>query len=737
MPKGFWPGLHGIPDIFHRSPIRQMSIYRWLTSGMVLIVIATIVLGGVPAIGLIWWQLEHQVQLRLLSAQSSTQALFASEQRNLLQFAELVSTRPSLCALLRSSEQSELVSYLDTLRRDTTADALIVVTADKRIITSGFLKPPPEVFTDQFSLRQANFVTFEDSSGLGIFAISQISAKGCATGAMGRVSAIQLLDQDFMRRLAQDTGLEQSLIIGGRRIVTSSPHLHDLPLNPDAATEVVRSKQACCTTGVSGNETYYVGIAPLLDGAGNVVALSEVALPADAIRGATFKTIALYLGLGILVALGGMWFAWLLTRRITTPLKSLSEAAERMGAGDLETPIAADSGWTDIDLLACQLDDSRRNLQQIQGIARRQLAHIVHLLAATREGIVSLDDGGIITWANADAGRLLGYDNRELLRKHYMKIFQPLAGEMVSIHDILNPAVGKPPPERLTILNGQGSFTTLAVVCVRLDIDAADGGRKRAERVLILREVGEEQALNRLRSEFLANVAHEFRTPLSSIAASTELMLDEGDEMQAGEVTYLAHRINLSVIHLQHLVNNLLESAIIEAGVFRLRMRSLCLQDLLNEVVEMMLPLIQRREQHLDLMVSNEQPSMVCADADRLKQALVNLLENASKFSPSNTSITLSVSEEADMLTFSVSDCGPGLPTERFESLFTRFFVGKNPGGAQYGIGLGLPIVKAIAEAHGGQVGATNRQEGGAKVWFTIPLQPSYVEESNDKNPGG
>jgi signal transduction histidine kinase len=462
-----------------------------------------------------------------------------------------------------------------------------------------------------------------------------------------------------------------------------------------------------------------------------------VALLADAIRGATFKTIALYLGLGIMVALGGMWFAWLLTRRITSPLKSLSEAAERMGAGDLETPIAANSGWTDIDLLASQLDDSRRNLQQIQGIARRQLRHIVHLLAATREGILSLDDDGMIAWANADAGRLLGYDNRELLRKHYMKIFRPLAGEMVDINDILNPAVGKPPPDRLTILNGQGSFTTLAVSCVSMDIDTAEGGRKRGERVLILREVGEDQALNRLRSEFLANVAHEFRTPLSSIAASTELMLDEGDEMQAGEVTYLAHRINLSVIHLQHLVNNLLESAIIEAGVFRLRMQSLCLRDLLHEVVEMMLPLIQRREQRLDLIVPNEGQLAICADADRLKQALVNLIENASKFSPSNTSMILSVSQDTDMLTFSVSDCGPGLPTERFESLFTRFFVGKNQGSAQYGIGLGLPIVKAIAEAHGGQVGAMNRHEGGAKVWFTIPLKQSVVQESNDKDLGG
>jgi K+-sensing histidine kinase KdpD len=99
------------------------------------------------------------------------------------------------------------------------------------------------------------------------------------------------------------------------------------------------------------------------------------------------------------------------------------------------------------------------------------------------------------------------------------------------------------------------------------------------------------------------------------------------------------------------------------------------------------------------------------------------LVENASKFSPSGAAITLSVKQESDVLTFSVLDSGPGLPTERFDSLFSRFFTGERRRGAQFGIGLGLPIVKAIAEAHGGRVGAENRPEGGAKVWFTIKLR--------------
>jgi two-component system sensor histidine kinase KdpD len=86
--------------------------------------------------------------------------------------------------------------------------------------------------------------------------------------------------------------------------------------------------------------------------------------------------------------------------------------------------------------------------------------------------------------------------------------------------------------------------------------------------------------------------------------------------------------------------------------------------------------------------------------------------------------IKLVFSEINDEFIFTVLDSGPGLPTERFSDLFDRFFTGDRSHGAQYGIGLGLPIVKAIAEAHGGKVGAENRAEGGAKVWFSVPQKP-------------
>jgi two-component system sensor histidine kinase KdpD len=205
--------------------------------------------------------------------------------------------------------------------------------------------------------------------------------------------------------------------------------------------------------------------------------------------------------------------------------------------------------------------------------------------------------------------------------------------------------------------------------------------------------------------------------------ATTELLEEEGAGLTSAELAELVNTIRLSILHLQALVDNLLESAAMEAGCFRLRTRPIHVEDTIHIAITMMAPLLKRRDQELLVDVPEELPTP-WADPDRLVQVLVNLLANASKFGPMGMPITLSVKPAHDSLTFVVQDSGPGLPAGRFADLFNRFVTGDQPRGAQYGVGLGLSVVKAIVEAHGGQVGAENRVEGGAQVWFTLPLKP-------------
>src|SRR3990172_8412064 len=159
---------------------RQASIYRWLTLGMTLVVILTVFFGGLPAIGIIWLQLEHQVQLRVLNAQSSTQALYTAEQKNFLQQTQLVSERPTLCALLHRLDVPKLISYLEVLRQNTSADSLVVVTTDGQVIISGSDELPSEAFLDPPQLPFADFVALANPPRLAILAVSEVaSAEVC------------------------------------------------------------------------------------------------------------------------------------------------------------------------------------------------------------------------------------------------------------------------------------------------------------------------------------------------------------------------------------------------------------------------------------------------------------------------------------------------------------------------------------------------------------------------------
>ena len=245
---------------------------------------------------------------------------------------------------------------------------------------------------------------------------------------------------------------------------------------------------------------------------------------------------------------------------------------------------------------------------------------------------------------------------------------------------------------------------------------------------LVFRDVTEEEAMHRLMANFLANVSHEFRTPLSALAASVELLLDQAPDLSPQEMQELLTNLHLGVLGLQTLIDNLLESTSIEAGRFRVTPRPADLGEIIAESVRLMQPLLEKRGQYLSVELSESLPP-VLADFRRLVQVLVNLISNASKYGPDHSEIQLSAAPAG------LHDPGPGgrsrerHSAEHRADLFRRFT--RLTGGdhkAQYGAGLGLSVVKAIVEAHGGEVGIDDRPGGGAIFWFT--LAPAVGSES-------
>lgn len=224
----------------------------------------------------------------------------------------------------------------------------------------------------------------------------------------------------------------------------------------------------------------------------------------------------------------------------------------------------------------------------------------------------------------------------------------------------------------------------------------------------------------RLAPDQLAVLAHELRTPLATMHATVELLTDF-PTLTCDDAARLLNRLNRGLAWLETLVENLATWAADTNGYVPLQRAPVSLRDCIDLAVALVQPFLDRKHQRLDLCAPLPGPR-VCADLNRLAQVLVNLLSNASTYSPWEEVIDLAVSASPDWVHIRVTDRGPGVPVEEQQHIFTRFGRGSTVAERRSGgLGLGLYIVKTLVELHGGQVGVDSTPGHGASFWFSLP----------------
>jgi PAS domain S-box-containing protein len=338
-----------------------------------------------------------------------------------------------------------------------------------------------------------------------------------------------------------------------------------------------------------------------------------------------------------------------------------------------------------------------------------------NLLDSLAEGIIVFDAQERIVFFSQGAARITGWNGGDARGRPLGDVLRLPERDRQRLTDFLA-APGYTRPLRLTV---QGERPViLAVTGARLP--AADGDQG-GESALVLRDITDEETGRNLHSYFLAHISHEFRTPLSGLIASIELLRDEIGYLSPAEVDELLNSIHLSASGMKALVDNLLESVNIEAGHFTIHRRPTDLNQVFADVIHMMQPLLDRRKQLLSLTEPFQLPR-VNADPTRLTQVMINLLSNASKYSPLEGTIDLTLRQQGDALRIAVADRGPGISPAEREELFKRFVRLNARDSEQAGMGLGLSVVKAIVEQHGGQVGVDERPGGGSIFWFSLPV---------------
>ena len=231
-----------------------------------------------------------------------------------------------------------------------------------------------------------------------------------------------------------------------------------------------------------------------------------------------------------------------------------------------------------------------------------------------------------------------------------------------------------------------------------------------------------ERSQERLGVEFLANVTHELRTPLSAMVATTELMLQDYQTMPSTELGQMISLLHRNTRRLESMVSNLLDAASIQDGKLLLRKSVVNSQSLVRDAADFVLPLLNSKNQRLETRTMGPAPALV-VDSKRITGVLVNLLSNASRYGLPNERIQLIVSSEGTIVRFTVRQKGPGIPKDEQAMLFQRFYRTSDGAKVVGGSGLGLAIVKDIVEMHGGTVGMVSKPGTSTAFWFTIPVE--------------
>jgi len=236
------------------------------------------------------------------------------------------------------------------------------------------------------------------------------------------------------------------------------------------------------------------------------------------------------------------------------------------------------------------------------------------------------------------------------------------------------------------------------------------------------------QELDQMKAEFLANISHEFRTPLTSIREGTQLLLDQipgpltPDQRQTlGILLDSSQRLN-------QLIASLLDLSKMEANMMAYSFAPTMLTHLAWQTVEKVQFLAKRKG--ISLIIEDQLPPdhALNLDSARIEQAIENLLSNALKFSPNGSTITLMLQYEPSthMTALTVKDEGQGIDPQDLPHIFERFYQGKTPdGGARFGSGIGLALAKKVAEAHQGTIGIESEPGKGTSVRITLPSELS------------
>ena len=685
-----------------RLAARPRSLERLLLFTIAGLVLFSIVAIALTAFGLLREQASAQALTRVRGAALAARYDIRRVGEDTATAARLLASRPTLLRLTGAGDALQLQLFLKRFCDTARLDGCTVFRDTVPVASSG----------ETLTWEQADTASREQGESFMI-ASRERGPMGALVPVAGlpgtSVLAARRLDERLAAELSSEAGVEIRLLPVTAWLESVEPAYRDVHSIALAAGDI-----AVAPIPAKGG---FAASLPVFASTGEAVLLIEARLPAEQAAGAVGSFVRRLVVITLLLAGAALIASLLLARRIGTPLQALAASAERLGQGDFSSSIPA-QGTQEVEALARTMEDMRRNLMDLTATLRQREAEAQAVLDGIVEGVYAVDLDRRIRYLNPQAARMLGAPASELIGKFCGDVLKPRDVNGRRPCDFMCPIYSARDEGKAEVthhLQAGGVPRTVVVTSA-----APTAGLQ----VQVMRDETELEAVRRARDSVLANISHEFRTPLSAQLASVELMLDGLDSMPRERLGELLESLQRGTLRLTRLIDNLLESVRIESGQLGIRRQAVSIAQVVEDAQDLVAGLLLQRGQTLRIALPADLPA-ITGDGQRLTQVVTNLLANANKYAPEGSEITVGAARQGEGVDIWVEDSGPGAAELEGPSIFERFYRAADQEPDPKGLGLGLWIVKSIVQRHGGNVRAERTAADHTRFTVTLPKAPA------------
>jgi len=413
-----------------------------------------------------------------------------------------------------------------------------------------------------------------------------------------------------------------------------------------------------------------------------------------------------------LLVLAGM-LAFILARRFSNSLRQLQAGAEAFSAGRLEGHIRVDDSL-EINAVASAMNHMADQLAERIGTAENQRNEMESVLASMNEGVLAVDRSELIIRLNSTAAGMFGRKVEYALGRSIQEICRH-----PEITRLTQEVLGDGSSRQCEIQLGGRNGRVLQIHASSL----VNREGRRLGALLVFSDITELRRLETMRRDFVANVSHELKTPVTSIKGFTETLLDDPRPGPDEQDRFL-EIINKQTNRLENIISDLLSLSRLEEEnrTGNLELVDLSISQMLDRVIRDLESRNPEAAGRLEIRCAEGLRAPI--NAPLLEQAVGNLVGNALKYSPEGTPVTITCEKEEGFVAIHVTDRGPGIQAEHLPRIFERFYrVDKARSRRMGGTGLGLAIVKHITQIHGGQASVQSTPGRGSTFTLTLPVE--------------